>query len=102
MLKKNCRILLICLKIFTPSNLEVTFIDVGQGESIFINLKNEVYLIDGGGWISRPFGENTGIKVVKPFLDSKKVKKIDKVFVTHLDEDHVMGIIEIIGNNKIK
>ncbi len=95
-------ILLICLKIFTPSNLEVTFIDVGQGESIFIKLKNEVYLIDGGGWISRPLGENTGIKVVKPFLDSKKVKKIDKVFVTHLDEDHVMGIIELIGKKKIK
>ena len=81
--------------------LEVTFLDVGQGEAIVLTLNNRVYMIDGGGVRNREVGENVGVRVVLPFLDSQGISRIDTVFLTHEDSDHIIGIIEIIGEKEI-
>jgi len=81
--------------------LEVIFLDVGQGEAIVITLKDKVYMIDGGGLRHREIGENTGVRVVLPFLDYRGINRVDTVFLTHEDSDHIIGIIEMIGEKEI-
>lgn len=69
-----------------PHDLEIYFIDVGQGDSTLIVTPNDkTILIDGGGSSTYDIGENTLI----PYLLDRKIKKIDYVIVSHFDEDHV-------------
>lgn len=71
---------------------EVSFIDVGEGDSAFIKTRHhKTMLIDGGNTGS---GENTII----PYLRSKFTDRIDAVFISHMHDDHVIGIIEMIEN----
>lgn len=67
-------------------DLEIHFIDVGQGDStLIITPYNKTILIDGGG--SETYG--VGEKVLIPYLLDRKVKEIDYVFISHFDTDHV-------------
>lgn len=71
----------------------VTFLDVGQGDCICIQLASgEVYLFDCGS-SSR---SNVGEYVLKPFLKYYGIQHIDGVFVSHPDEDHCNGIEELL------
>ena len=71
--------------------LKVSFLDVGQGDAIFIEspIGNQL-LIDGGPdkTILNALGR------VMPFYD----KTIDVVLVTHPDQDHIGGIPEVLKN----
>lgn len=85
---------------------QVTFIDVGQGDSIFIQLpfRHGNYLIDTGGMMSfmkEDWQESrkvfdTGSDIVVPFLKSIGVTKIDKLIVTHGDVDHMGGTFSLL------
>lgn len=77
--------------------LDITFIDVGQGLSVFIKKGNNTYLYDGGGKFNTDLGEY----VLLPFLKSRGVSKLDYVFVSHGDMDHIKGISELIGKYEI-
>ncbi|MFH0763679.1 MAG: DNA internalization-related competence protein ComEC/Rec2, partial [Candidatus Omnitrophota bacterium] len=82
-------------------DLKITFLDVGQGDSIFVQLPQKGnILIDGG-----PGGEenrfDTGRSVVAPYLWNSAVFEIDAVIVTHFHEDHLGGIIYILKNFKV-
>lgn len=69
--------------------LEVHFIDVGQGDSTLIKFPNgETSLIDGG---TRKNGE----KVVE-YLKNQGVDKIDYLIATHPHEDHIGGLPQVI------
>lgn len=91
---------------------EITFIDVGQGESIFIKLPHGKgnYLIDTGGtlrfhseeWKVRQKQYEVGKDVVVPFLKSKGITTIDKLILTHGDTDHIGGSFEIIKELNVK
>jgi len=83
------------LCIFFPksSAFEITFLDVGQGDGIYISAGDGTsYFIDGGSSNVKEVGENR----ILPFLKSKGVKSIDYWFVSHLDMDHVSGLYEIL------
>lgn len=70
----------------------VTFLDVGQGDSIVVELSSgEVYLFDCGS-SSR---KKTGEYVLMPYLKYRGIHSIDAVFVSHPDEDHCNGIEEL-------
>ena len=73
-----------------PDNiLEVTFFDVGQGDSIFIETPlNRQVLIDGGP--DKTVLEKLG--QVMPFYD----RTIDLVILTHPDADHITGLIKVL------
>ena len=78
------------------SDLEVTFLDVGQGDAIFISLPNggNVF-IDGGSTSSRNIYE----KVIEPFLKYKGVRRLDFLFLTHSDADHENGWAQALSGN---
>ena len=93
-------IIFIMIEVITfpvKKDMEVTFIDVGQGDSIYIRTpKNNHYLVDGGSVNVNQVGKYRII----PFLKYNGVRSLEYVFVTHADKDHVSGIIELIEASK--
>lgn len=78
----------------SSGNLLVHYIDVGQGDSVFIQLPNgETSLIDGG--------PRSSSSVVVDYLKDMKVEKIDYLIATHPHEDHIGGLPEVIKNYEI-
>lgn len=71
--------------------LKVHYIDVGQGDSIFIELPNkEAMLIDAG--------EASKGKTVAEYITSLGYKKIDYLIGTHPHTDHIGGLAHIINS----
>ncbi len=91
---------------------EIIMIDVGQGDSILIDLpfRKGTYLIDTGGtmsfekeeWRKRAKPFEVGRDVVVPFLKGKGITKIDKLILTHGDTDHMGGVDAVIQELKVK
>ena len=83
-----------------PRNLEIHFLDVGQGDSCFMITPNhKTILIDGGGSTSNTF--DVGKDTVIPYLLDKGYTKLDYVFISHFDQDHVGGILPILEEFKV-
>jgi len=76
------------------AELSVTFVDVGQGDCIFIRTPNgRTLLIDGGGTPSwKESNYDPGESVVVPFLKADGVNKLDCIVATHADGDHIGGL----------
>lgn len=71
--------------------LAITVLDVGQGESIFIEFPNhKTLLIDGGGFYKSAL--DVGRAVVAPFLWNRGLAGIDFIAATHSDNDHISGL----------
>lgn len=78
--------------------LEITMLDVGQGDSIYLRTPTgTTCLIDGGSTdIS-----NAGVYRIIPFLESKGIGQLDYIFVSHGDEDHINGIEQMLQNQEL-
>jgi len=80
-----------------PGPLEVTFLDVNQGDCIFIQTpQGKTILTDGGGNTEGTNGFNKGKNIVIPFLLDKGVLKPDVIMLTHSHSDHIQGVIEVV------
>jgi len=90
----------------TEGELTVTFINVGQGDSILIELPDgKNMLIDGGdrGSFDMPGNEDIDISdVVLSLLESKDISRLDYVMLTHTDADHCGSLDEIIFSDEVK
>ncbi|WP_321473984.1 DNA internalization-related competence protein ComEC/Rec2 [uncultured Paludibaculum sp.] len=83
--------------------LELTSIDVGQGESLLVGLPNgEMALVDGGGFPL--FGRRTppqmdvGEDVVSPYLWARGVRRVAVIAISHLHDDHCGGVAALLDN----
>lgn len=75
----------------------VTFLDVGQGDAIFLRSeKGKIWLCDCGSTSRQGVGE----QVLLPFLKHEGVHEIEGIFLTHGDADHVNGILELLTQAK--
>lgn len=80
--------------------LRVTFLDVGQGDAVFIYTpQGKTILVDGGG-LPRHVGseENTvGDKIVVPFLERQGLRRVDVIITTHPHQDHLQGLAAVLA-----
>ena len=80
--------------------LEVTAIDVGQGDSLLVvSPQGKTLLIDAGGPVGGQqsefdFGEN----VVSPYLWERRISHLDVVVLSHAHSDHIGGIHTVLKN----
>ncbi|KDE47496.1 DNA internalization-related competence protein ComEC/Rec2 [Geobacillus sp. CAMR5420] len=91
---------------------EVTVLDVGQGDCIYIELpyRKAVYLIDTSGtpeWVREPWRKRSrpfavGRDVVVPFLKAQGVRTLDQLILTHDDADHIGAAPEVMGAVRVK
>ncbi|RHW50458.1 DNA internalization-related competence protein ComEC/Rec2 [Lactobacillus bombicola] len=85
--------LILFLMIHFPLTGQVTFIDVGQGDSILITtpFPRRAYLIDTGGKLnfSKQKVRPQINKITLPFLKAQGISRLNGIFVTHKDTDHI-------------
>ncbi|HJT87310.1 MAG TPA: ComEC/Rec2 family competence protein, partial [Bryobacteraceae bacterium] len=86
-----------------PGELELTDIDVGQGESLLVGLPDGKHmLVDGGGIPA--FGQRSrtqldiGEDVVAPYLWSRSIRTLDIIAISHIHDDHLGGIPALIDD----
>ncbi|WP_010270457.1 ComEC/Rec2 family competence protein [Paenibacillus senegalensis] len=91
----------------------VYFMDVGQGDAIYIRTPNGKHmLIDGGGtfhfrregeeWKERASPYEVGEKAVVPLLKKRGVHHIDWLIITHADFDHIGGLQAVLEHIPVK
>jgi competence protein ComEC len=90
----------------SPGMMEVTAIDVGQGDSIFVVAPDgATMLVDAGG----PVGGVTeaaeatsrfdvGEEVVSPYLWSRRFRRLDVIVLSHAHSDHMGGMPAVMRN----
>ena len=98
-IKKYVCSLVLCIICFSliiypkAKPFEITFLDVGQGDGIYISAGDgTTYFIDGGSTSEDLVGEYR----ILPFLKSKGVARIDYWFISHADMDHISGIFDML------
>lgn len=81
--------------------LSITFLDVGHGDSAFIEFPyGGTMLIDGGGGFSQTY--DTGESVVARYIWSLKRSSVDSVVSSHPQVDHIGGLGFIIRHMQVK
>ena len=85
----------------TPKKLNIHFVDVGQGDCTFIvTPRKQTILIDGGGSTSKEY--DVGKNTLLPYVLDRGYTKLDYIFITHFDQDHVAGILTILEELKVE
>lgn len=78
---------------FKTQTLQITCLDVGQGDGILIRTPdNKHYLIDGGSSSQSELGRYC----LLPALKSMGISCLDGIFISHTDKDHLSGVQELL------
>ena len=64
-----------------------TVLDVGQGQAIFMQLPSQNIMIDVGGYYDET-KFSVGRQIILPYLFGQGISRLDRVYLTHLDQDH--------------
>lgn len=87
---------------FTPSiqpesgDAWVTVFDVGQGSALLVETKTHRMLVDTGPAYTKDM--NAAERVILPYLNGRGMRHIDRLIVTHGDNDHAGGVFSILDN----
>lgn len=101
-------ILLIVLLAFSPAlgqaangQLEVVFLDVGQGDAaLLVTPAGKTILIDGGG--NRLNSGSVGENALMPYLRYRGISRIDVMISSHPDADHIDGLFTVLENMPVR
>jgi len=99
---------LLMLPLFIPARqpgpgwgeVRVSFLDVGQGLAVVVQSATHTLLYDTGPRFSDNFDAGNG--VVLPFLQSRGIRSIDRLMVSHGDNDHVGGLESLLQALDVK
>lgn len=84
-----CTTLLLLYK--EAREVEINFLDVGQGDGIHIAIGDHDFFIDGGSSSVECVGEYR----ILPYLRANDISKIEFWFISHTDTDHISGLLEV-------
>ena len=80
-----------------PGELNITMLDVGQGECVGIETReHHVYLVDAGSTSKK----KTGQYQIIPWLKYIGTRRVEGIFITHWDEDHISAVGELLDWSK--
>ncbi|MBC7186811.1 MAG: DNA internalization-related competence protein ComEC/Rec2 [Calditrichaeota bacterium] len=90
---------LACLAVWADAwrprgRLEVTLLDVGQGDAVFLRFPNGKCLLVDAGPADSTY--DAGRQVVEPFLRHEGVRRLDGIVVTHPHSDHYGGVAHLL------
>ena len=80
-----------------PSSERIVYLDVGQGDSVLMQLPQCTLLLDTGGQLYR----NVARQVLYPHFHALGVRHLDFLVLTHADFDHVGAAYDVIGTLSI-
>lgn len=81
-------------------DLTLTFLSVGEADSIFITTpNNKRILVDAGRNFGR--GKTSATSVILPFFSAQGITSLDMMLLTHPDSDHIGGSVDILENIKV-
>jgi len=89
--------------LITPGQLEVTAIDVGQGDSLLVvGPDGRAMLVDAGGPVggvteaaAATSNFDVGEEVVSPYLWSRRIRRLDILVLSHAHSDHMGGMAAV-------
>ena len=70
-------------------DLWLTLLDVGQGLAVVLETRNHVLVYDAGP--AYPTGLDSGASVVVPYLQQRGYRRVDRLVISHSDNDHLGG-----------
>jgi len=90
-----CCIMLFLLRFPLPAENSFTQLYVGQGNcNVTVTDAGEIYVFDAGSTSEKEVGKY----IILPFLRYEGMDRIDAIFISHSDEDHMNGCLELIEN----
>ena len=92
-----CIALIFICTINRYNDFEAEFMYVGQGDCTILKDKDKCYFIDAGSNTFSP----TGKKILNQ-LNYENIHKIDGIYISHMDYDHMGAILEIVGQIQIE
>jgi len=88
------------LFVIVPPEMEVVFLDVGQGDCIFVQLPEDgAILIDGG---PRRMRGDVGEQIIAPFLWKRGIRTLEAVVLSHPHDDHMGGLPYVLENFHVR
>lgn len=97
-------ILILCVSIIPLNNhnLEITAFDVGNADAFLIKTPNDKYLMIDTAKNGYNGGKSQAEVVIVKYLKDKGIKNIDSIIVTHFDNDHCGGAVDLMKNLNVK
>lgn len=83
-----------------PNDFCLTVLDVGQGLATVIETQHHTLVFDTGAQLTPEY--DMGEVVVVPYLRAKRINQIDKLVISHADNDHKGGMLSVLRNLPVK
>lgn len=98
-------LLLVLLITFIPiknSDLEITAFDVGNADCFMIKTPQNEYLMIDTAKSGYNGGKSQAEVIVMKYLKDRGIKKLDTIIITHFDNDHCGGAVDLMNGLKVK